>query len=290
MQLHAVALRAPARLRLATVIVALGLTLLATPRLQRTPRELGLWDGLFPGDATRFLAANPELPHKLSNPYEWGGWLTWHLPGWRIFIDGRAHTVYSEQTYLDAMAIQFGGPWEKKAGASWDELLRKYQLDLVLVTRMQGDLDQRLGASPDWERIYQDRKSAIYLRKGASHGPLVYPETSESLCAEGMQHVGAGAWDRALPLFQRAVQLSPGDPVAHLYLGVADLRAGYQDAGITELETALRLDPNLPDAHFNLGSAYRRLGDLKRARRELEAELQVNPRHPEAARALRELP
>lgn len=286
-QLHAVSLRAPARVRTATLAVALGLVLLGLPRLERPPREMGLWDVLFPGDAVRFLQANPGLPHRLYNPYEWGGWLTWHLPGWRIFIDGRAHTVYSEQVYLDAMAIQFGGAWEKAAGASREELLRRYQVDLVLVSRLQGDLEKHLGQ--DWDKLYEDRRAAVYLRRGVQHPELVFPETSSWLCARGLEQVGAGDWGPASQSFQAAVALAPGDPEAHLYLAVALLRTGDMLAGERELLAALRLNPSLPNAHFNLGALYRKRGELDRARREMRAELKVNPGHPEALRALNEL-
>lgn len=287
-QLHAVALHAPPRARWLTLALALGALGVALPRLERPPRELGLWDVLFPAEAVGFLEANPGLPHRLSNPYEWGGWLTWHLPGWKIFVDGRAHTVYSEQVYLDSMAIQFGGPWQKLAGASWEELLRRYQVDLVLVSRLQGDLEQRLADSSEFDRIYQDGRASVYLRHGVEHPPLAYPESSQLDLAEGLQQVQAGDWAGAADRFARAVQLAPGDPVPHLYLGVASLRLNRDQEGEGELLTALRLQPNLPDAHFNLGSLYRKRGDQARARAEFEAELRVNPEHAEARRALQQ--
>lgn len=287
-QLHAVALRGPRKLRTGFAVAALVGALLLTPRLATAPRQMGLWDALFPGDAGRFLQANPGLPRRLCNPYEWGGWLTWHLPGWRIMIDGRAHTVYSEEVYVDAMAIQFGGDWEKLAGASWQELLRRYQCDLVLVTLLQGDLDRRLKADAEFTELYRDRKSAVYLRRGVAHPPLVYPETSDRLCQEGLQLLGSGDWENARQRFERAVQLGPGDARAHLYLGVTLLRAGQLEAGEAALRKAIALQPNLPDAHYNLGLLYRLRGDGDAARREMQAELTVNPAHAGARKALLE--
>ncbi|GMU52251.1 MAG: hypothetical protein AMXMBFR33_13970 [Candidatus Xenobia bacterium] len=286
-QLHQVVLRARAGLRLALLGLVLALELWwGWQRLTVPPARLGMWHTHFPMDAVSFLQANPELPRRLVNPYEWGGWLAWHLPGWQIFIDGRAHTVYSEEVYLEALAIQLGGPWEKKAGVKWQEILDLYKVDLVLATHLQGDLPRRLESSKEWELVYSDSVAAVFLRRGSHHGPLRYPDTPSQLIQKGLLLLQVDQFEPAITCFRQAVQADPGRTRARLYLGVTMLQLG-QPEGADELEQALRLDPSLLEANYNLGLFYASQGDQQRARHHFQAELRLNPGHAGARQKLR---
>lgn len=141
-------------------------------RIASEEQMLGLH--FFPLEATRFLAQNPDLPRRLFNPYGWGGFLLWQLPDdYKIFFDGRAHTVYPETVFRDGYFLQYGEPWLKilrKKGLpvpsrSRSELLTDYGVDLVLTNRFQGDLTQYLADNLDWVPIFQDATSVLYLRR-----------------------------------------------------------------------------------------------------------------------------
>lgn len=286
-QLHQVVLRAPGRWRLLLTGLVLAFELWwGWQRLMLPPARMGLWHTHFPTDAVSFLQANPELPRRLVNPYEWGGWLAWHLPDWRIFIDGRAHTVYPEEVYLEALAIQLGGPWEKKAGVTWQEILDLYKVDLVLASHLQGDLPRRMEASKDWELVYDDSIAAVFLRRGRSRGPLRYPETPSQLIQKGLYLLQMEQLDPAMVCFRQAVRVDPQRTRARLYLGVTMLQAGLPE-GAAELEQALRLDPELLEANYNLGLYYASQGDDQRARYHFQAELRLNPGHAGARQKLR---
>jgi len=94
------------------VLALLGMGWVMSVRLRGGAAEWTMLRTHFPGAAVRFLLANPQLPRDLVNPYEWGGYLEWTVwPKHRVFIDGRANTVYSQQRYAEALAVQFGQPW-----------------------------------------------------------------------------------------------------------------------------------------------------------------------------------
>jgi len=85
--------------------------------------------------------------------------------------------------------------------------------------------------------------------------------------------------------FRAAVQIRPGDPVAHLNLGTCERRNKNFGPALQEDQAVLRLtsDKSLRTYAFvNLGSDYRRLKDYARARENYEAALQLTP---ETARA-----
>ena len=43
----------------------------------------------YPVGATKYLEDHPDSTTNLFNPYEWGGYLIWRIPGLKVFIDGR---------------------------------------------------------------------------------------------------------------------------------------------------------------------------------------------------------
>lgn len=56
--------------------------------------------------------------------------------------------------------------------------------------------------------------------------------------------------------FERAIESSPSDPLAHLGLGLARISGGQLDAGRSELEVAVALDSNQSLLRAYLGKAY----------------------------------
>ncbi len=259
----------------------------------------------FPVWATRFLLANPHLPRELFNPYEWGGYLDWVAwPKHRVFIDGRAHTVFSEQRYAQALCVQFGAPWVaalERAGLGkalgserhWEEILESHGVRMVLASRLQGDLFARVSTSRRWLLVYSDPVAAVFLRNDdqgrRDSASLVHP-LSPWICLErSLDALRAGKEELALDQASRAVALDPRWAQARAILGTLLLRAGQPVRGEAELSRALRLDRRVPEAHFNLALLALNQGEPDRARRELRQEIRWNPGHPEAARLLGEL-
>jgi tetratricopeptide (TPR) repeat protein len=62
----------------------------------------------------------------------------------------------------------------------------------------------------------------------------------------------------ALPLAERAAQISADSAEAHYLWGRASLDLGQNETAIRELEAASRLSPGSPEVHFNLAKAYAR--------------------------------
>lgn len=166
-------LTATKTLAVATAFFVASLAFVFTKRHIATGAQmLGL--NFFPLEATQYLTQTPNLPRHLFNPYGWGGFLLWRLPPhYKIFFDGRAHTVYPETVFRDGYYIQYGEPWLRilsKRGLtlpnrSRSELLTDYGIDLVLSNRFQGDLAQYLAGDPEWTPIYQDFTSVLFLRR-----------------------------------------------------------------------------------------------------------------------------
>ncbi|MCR4406253.1 MAG: tetratricopeptide repeat protein [Anaerolineae bacterium] len=84
---------------------------------------------------------------------------------------------------------------------------------------------------------------------------------------------------------QRAVDLSPDDPLAHDALGWALYLTGNPRAAQVALQRALELDPYLPRAHYHLGVVYAAQRRWAEAQWEYTRVLDLDPGGPFAMRA-----
>jgi tetratricopeptide (TPR) repeat protein len=75
-------------------------------------------------------------------------------------------------------------------------------------------------------------------------------------------------FDEAMSWAKRAVEITPGDPLAHYALGGALLATGHAEESVRELEIAVRKAPDSAPIRFELATAYRKLGRKKDADRE----------------------
>ncbi len=107
----------------------------------------------YPMGAVRFLKAHPSEGH-LFNYYDWGGFLTWNLRQYPVFIDGRADLYGDDfiQQWLNVM----------QARPEWKSVLDYWHVDRVLIPP-----DTRLGVAlqaNDWRLLYHDDLCELYGR------------------------------------------------------------------------------------------------------------------------------
>lgn len=134
---------------LAVAVSTVGVLRLAAP-LVRSPEEN-------PAEAVAYLKkARP--PGRLFNDYESGGYLLFHLwPDYPVYVDGRAE-VYAKTPAFD----RFLRVWNLHR--DWSRILREDRVNTVLVDRRQS-LAGLLDASPEWERVHVDERSAVFVRR-----------------------------------------------------------------------------------------------------------------------------
>lgn len=116
----------------------------------------------YPCQAVEFLKAQPEKGN-IFNRYEWGGFLIWQLPEYKIFVDGRmpAWPTPSGKSpytiYLETLQTQPG----------WQETLEEYNIDWILISPGTF-MDLKLRPSPEsfgWQEIYRDSQSVVYKKQ-----------------------------------------------------------------------------------------------------------------------------
>ena len=142
-------------------LVALGWTYLASIKPLYAD---GLWNGMtyqamFPKDAVEFLRTR-TLPARIYNVYDWGGYLEYWLPERKVFIDGRANTVYSNAFYVETLRVH-------QASDGWETILRRRNVNLVLWPNLPdaksyGPLLRALQDSPNWKQVYGDGTAVLF--------------------------------------------------------------------------------------------------------------------------------
>ena len=86
-----------------------------------------------------------------------------------------------------------------------------------------------------------------------------------------------GEADRAIQLYQKALQIDPHYALAHYDLAVAYRGMGEVDRAIEEYKKTLEIHPNFPEALSNLGGQYFRKGKIEKAIAQFQKALTLYP-------------
>jgi len=116
----------------------------------------------FPVRAVEHIRQHP-IPGPIFNSYGYGGYLIWALPKQKVFIDGRAD-LYERG---GALADYFEAANLKPAAFA---VLRGYRIQSCLLDRQNNEaLATVLSNHPEWEKVYSDNVSMIFVRTTAVH-------------------------------------------------------------------------------------------------------------------------
>jgi len=113
--------------------------------------------GKFPVEAVEYLNHH-SVPGPMYNAYFFGGYLVWSRgPEHKVFLDGRSELYEHAGLLADFLEINFIRP---------DALaiLKKYGIQSCLVER-DAVLVTFLSALPDWQRVYEDQTSVLFVRR-----------------------------------------------------------------------------------------------------------------------------
>jgi hypothetical protein len=150
--------RVPLRLR--ALLWPAALALLALP-LAISPRRpgFGLEETRFPIAAVDWLRRT-HPPGPLFNGYNFGGYLLWAWPEEKVFIDGRAVTVYEPALIEELLAVL-------EQPSRFLELERRYGFRVALLQHQGGGwpLFAWLRNRPEWSVAYADDRAAVLVRR-----------------------------------------------------------------------------------------------------------------------------
>ncbi len=143
----------PQWLKTAVNVILLGsLAALALGRAYWLSLPAQVNDGV-PAGAVDWIKRN-QPQGRLFNSYNWGGYLTWELPGYPVFIDGRADLYGNEMISV----------WREIVSGSDDGLALLDEWDVRVVLLEPGWPVLNRLSQQGWEPAYRDEQSVIYTR------------------------------------------------------------------------------------------------------------------------------
>ncbi len=232
--------------------------------------------------AIDFLRRNNLTPNVMT---EWkvAAAIMFYVPGARVFIDGRAQQVYTEEQYKTYMGLLNVSSTQ---GPLATRVLDQQQTDLLLLPKWEvtRQLIDVIETQPQWVLVMEEPAAAIWVREGSKlladilgrerAGTLWWPNTPDTQWRHGMLLVST--WPEELPravaLWQAAVAGRPAfglrayGPIVEglLQRGRADDAATYLQLEREKLE---QLRKELPsDLHVRLLEEINRCTGLLRAR------------------------
>ncbi len=114
----------------------------------------GVEKQIFPVDAVEWLSE--ELPSgRLFSTYNWGGYLTWNLRDYQVFVDGRT----------DLFGDEIINEWEMviSTDEGWQEVLDKWQVKIILINQDLALVSNLQTAH--WSEVFRDETSVVFIRE-----------------------------------------------------------------------------------------------------------------------------
>ncbi len=183
-------------------------------------------EDLFPVETLNFIETN-RLSGRVFAYYNWGGYVHLRTGGrLKVFIDGRADTVFDAETYDAYMDVL-------RAREGWLEIIEDSGADFVLWPSREGRHVRELIESGRWAEIYTDHVSVLLAHEHAVR-PALFEATRDS------------AYRR-------------------LARGSAELRRGRLAEAEAELREALVMQPTLGQACYTLAQTRAAAGSLREA-------------------------
>ena len=141
------------------IAIVLGIIRFFPSETQLASRVAEHW----PVKAVRYLEQHPP-PRPMYNQYVYGGYLIYALDGRnKVFIDGRADIYERLGVFSDYLSIAQLAP---NALA----LLEAYHVESCLIQHDEA-LATLLRASPQWQQVYSDEMSVLFVRESEKGQP-----------------------------------------------------------------------------------------------------------------------
>jgi tetratricopeptide (TPR) repeat protein len=108
------------------------------------------------------------------------------------------------------------------------------------------------------------------------------PRHFDALHLLGVIAAASGDASRAVDLIGRAIQVSPGNSMAHNNRGAALLDLGSWEAALVSFDRAIALTGDYAEAHYNRGNALKELKRWEEALASYDRALSLKPAYPQA--------
>lgn len=157
----------------------------------------------YPIDICDFMEAN-NLEGKVFCYYNYSGYL--HLRGkgkWKVYIDGRADTVYPEEHYRDYLEVL-------NMNVTAPSVIEESKPDFFLWPFRYRKLAEALLSNGRWQILHVDSQAILLAKSSVDYPELKMPPTSPwRLLAEGNRALMGNRLEDATELIRQSLKLKP---------------------------------------------------------------------------------
>ncbi|MFZ1217741.1 MAG: tetratricopeptide repeat protein, partial [Chthoniobacterales bacterium] len=194
----------------------------------------------FPVETCSYIQVN-HLSGNVFSYYNWGGYLHLRTNGqMKVFIDGRADTVYDSETFRQYLTVQRFQP-------GWKEVIESSGAQYILWPRSsQGAPMAELVATGEWKMLFDDFVSVLLVRTDqAPPEPLqLTPESPYRQLTIGTQNLERRRYNVAELALKRALEEMPYLRTAFYKLAQAQASQGKKEEALKTLDQCERVFPD----------------------------------------------
>ena len=194
----------------------------------------------FPVETCTFIEVN-HLSGNVFSYYNWGGYLHLRTNGqMKVFIDGRADTVYDSETFRQYLTVQRFQP-------GWKKVIENSNAQYILWPRSsQGAPLAELVQSGQWKMLFDDFVSVLLVRTDqAPPEPLKQtPDSPYRQLTVGIQNLERFRFEVAELALKRALEEMPYLRTARYKLVEAQAFQGKTEEALKTLEQCERVFPD----------------------------------------------
>ena len=223
-----------------TIAIILGIVWLFPYPLKPYAFHYLVAEDNFPVETCNFIDTN-QLSGNLFSYFDWGGYIHYRTMGrMKVYIDGRADTVYDESTLIRYATVQ-------GFRAGWEDIIETSGANYILWLRSKAGAQMaQLVTSGRWRILYDDAVSVLLVR---SDYPLPSPiqPTSDSAyrrLASGTRNLEQRHFPEAEKDYQGALDLMPYLKLACYSLAQAQASQGDKEKATQTLEHCHKIFPD----------------------------------------------
>ena len=253
-------------------LVLIFVFVLITYKFVQQPFGLDAKYTRYPKQATEFILEQ-KLPGKMFNEYLDGGYLAFYLyPKKLVSIDGRTPNLYTNDFF-----------WRYDQLASKnirEKMLNDYEINFIVWPR-KSEFNQVMWSDKNWQQIYFDNLSVIYLKKTEENKPWLdkfgysfmasfYDEKSlKQVCSEANLKETPELKNNLIKELEQAISFKSDIAIYYQELALVYQTCQFQTQDLDKikinLEQALKLKPDDQQLNYQLGFAYLQLNDNEQA-------------------------
>jgi len=192
----------------------------------------------FPVETLNFIETN-ALTGNLFSYWNWGGYIHLRTFGeMKVFADGRASSVYSEETYLRYLQVLY-------ARERWIDIVENSGADYFLWPASSEQQIAKLRKTGRWQVLFRDSISILLIREGRSQPEVLRPtpESAYKDLARGSHALAQGAYTTAELYFHSALKQLPYEENACLSLARVQVMSGKVEEGRKTMQLCQKIFP-----------------------------------------------